>query len=292
MLETITAQVASGSVADFHRTRTLGITVDATSDTTSVLDAVARNLAARTPYLVTFVNPSSCAVATSRPGYADRLAAFDAVLPDGSGLSLAVRLIHRIPAARISFDTTSLAPKLLGLAEQLGHTVALVGGEPGSADQAMQRLADAFPMLRLTGAFHGYGDTELRTQQLVELDPDIVICGMGSDHQEKMLLALKSAGWTGCGFTCGGYLDQLNDGMDYYPGWIDRLNLRWAYRLAKEPRRLWRRYLLDYPPFVMAVVLAACQMSLRRTVDRFTKIRPSQSVELPSRDAIGTGAIP
>lgn len=292
MLDIITAQTASGSVSGLRRTRTLGLPVDATFDTTGVLDAVARNLAARTPYLVTFVNPSSCAVATSRPGYADRLAAFDAVLPDGSGLSLAVRLIHHIPAARISFDTTSLAPKLLGLAEQYGYTVALVGGEPGSAEQAMQRLADAFPMLRFVGAFHGYGDTDVRTRTLVALDPDIVICGMGSDHQEKMLLALKGAGWTGCGFTCGGYLDQLNGGMDYYPAWIDRLNLRWAYRLAKEPRRLWRRYLLDYPPFVMAVVLAACQMSLRRRSDRLTEIRPSQSIELPSRDAIGTGAIP
>ena len=79
---------------------------------------------------------------------------------------------------------------------------------------------------------------------------------MGVPLQERFLLQLTDAGWNGVGITCGGFLDQLSQGVQYYPGWINSLNLRWAYRLMREPGRLWRRYLLDYPKFGIAVCKA------------------------------------
>lgn len=97
----------------------------------------------------------------------------------------------------------------------------------------------------------GFGDWSEKVERILELRPEIVICGMGGVAQEKFMLSLADAGWRGCGFTCGGYLDQLGAGLRYYPGWVDRTNLRWAYRLAREPRRLWRRYLVDYQSFVL-----------------------------------------
>ena len=73
---------------------------------------------------------------------------------------------------------------------------------------------------------------------------------MGAPRQEQFLINLKNAGWTGIGFTCGGFFDQIVDRVDYYPGWVDKMNLRFLYRLLKEPRRLWRRYLIDYQVFM------------------------------------------
>jgi N-acetylglucosaminyldiphosphoundecaprenol N-acetyl-beta-D-mannosaminyltransferase len=72
---------------------------------------------------------------------------------------------------------------------------------------------------------------------------------MGAGVQEQFLLDLVAQGWSGMGFTCGGYLDQLGNGLRYYPQWIDDANLRWAWRLVREPRRLGPRYLIDYPGF-------------------------------------------
>jgi N-acetylglucosaminyldiphosphoundecaprenol N-acetyl-beta-D-mannosaminyltransferase len=178
-------------------------------------------------------------------------------LPDGIGMSLAIRWLHRLRAARISFDMSSLAPEVMGLAEREGYSVVLVGGVPGCTERAASRLTEVFPNLRIVGVFDGYGDTEARAAQIAALDPHIVICGMGAGAQEAMLLALARCGWHGCGFTCGGYFDQLSERAYYYPDWIDRLHLRWAYRFAKEPRRLWRRYLLTYPPFFAALAVEA-----------------------------------
>ncbi|MNN73388.1 UDP-Gal:alpha-D-GlcNAc-diphosphoundecaprenol beta-1,4-galactosyltransferase [compost metagenome] len=79
---------------------------------------------------------------------------------------------------------------------------------------------------------------------------------MGTPRQEDFLIELQESGWLGVGFTCGGYFDQLNsaDGGLYYPGFIDRYNMRWAYRIYKEPKRLWKRYFVDYPVGMLAFV--------------------------------------
>jgi N-acetylglucosaminyldiphosphoundecaprenol N-acetyl-beta-D-mannosaminyltransferase len=79
---------------------------------------------------------------------------------------------------------------------------------------------------------------------------------MGIGRQEQFLLHAASSGWTGWGFTCGGYLDQLAGGIDYYPRWVDQANLRFLYRLYREPRRLWRRYCLEYGEFAVRVSAA------------------------------------
>jgi exopolysaccharide biosynthesis WecB/TagA/CpsF family protein len=242
--------------AKLRRRMTLGVPTDSVSKLSHVVDLVAASLAERNLLLVTFVNPSSRAVARRQAEYADQLSTFDAVLPDGSGMCTAMRWLHGRPALRVSFDTTSLAPEVLGLAERHGYTVALAGGVPGRAEAAGMRFKQVFPQLRLVGTFDGYSAVDGQVQAIAGLNPDIVICGMSPGRQEGLLLALARAGWKGCGFTCGGYFDQLGAGFDYYPSWIDRTNLRWAYRLAKEPRRLWRRYVYTYPPFVLALCRA------------------------------------
>lgn len=237
-----------------RRTETLGIPVHALASDRDVaadaaLDAIT---AARQPtVLVTFANPGTAVSARHSASLRQNLGQFDLVLPDGIGMSLAVRWRHGCQASRVSFDTTSLAPRLFEHARRNRLSIALVGGRRGVAEVARKRIASQFPGIQIIGAFEGYGDAAATIRALCELDPRIVICGMGGGHQERFLLQLAHSGWSGLGFTCGGYLDQLRSGMTYYPRWIDAANLRWAYRLAREPRRLWRRYVIDYSRFAL-----------------------------------------
>jgi N-acetylglucosaminyldiphosphoundecaprenol N-acetyl-beta-D-mannosaminyltransferase len=232
------------------RTETVGLTVDGVPDIQYVCAIIESHLSRHRRLLITFVNPASVAVARTQPTYQTNLGSFDLVLPDGWAMSTAIRLVHWIRANRISFDATSLAPHVLTIAERRGASVALIGGLPGCTSQAALRLREVHPKIRIVRCYDGYGDTKQKAVELAELQPDIVICGMGAGAQEMLLLDLAKQGWNGCGFTCGGYFDQLLHSYEYYPKWIDASNLRWAYRLSKEPRRLWRRYLLDYPVFV------------------------------------------
>jgi N-acetylglucosaminyldiphosphoundecaprenol N-acetyl-beta-D-mannosaminyltransferase len=89
--------------------------------------------------------------------------------------------------------------------------------------------------------------------EIVKLDPDFLVIGMGTPLQESFLSNIKSLGWGGVGFTCGGFIHQTASGLNYYPKWINKLNLRWLYRIWDEPRLL-TRYLIQYPRFVVLFI--------------------------------------
>jgi beta-1,4-glucosyltransferase len=71
--------------------------------------------------------------------------------------------------------------------------------------------------------------------------PDLLLVGLGAGLQEQVLLEGADAMTRGYAMTCGGFLDQVLQ-PGYYPSWAYPLRLNWLVRLAREPRRLWRRY--------------------------------------------------
>jgi N-acetylglucosaminyldiphosphoundecaprenol N-acetyl-beta-D-mannosaminyltransferase len=120
----------------------------------------------------------------------------------------------------------------------------------------------AFPNIDYRGWRDGYQDQAAIRATIMQAAPDVVLCGMGVPHQERFLLALKQAGYKGIMISCGGFIDQLVQAENYYPDWIDRLELRWAWRIYREPRRLWRRYFIAYWPFIFATAPALARRRL------------------------------
>ena len=207
------------------------------------------------PVLTTFINPLAFHMAQQDKGYAGSLAHFDLVLPDGIGIVLGLRLIGDLCTERLSFDSTSLALPVLRRAGLEGRSVMLIGGIPGVCLRAKERLTEAIPSLRISGFMDGFRSFQEYEAEVSRARPDIIICGMGAPRQEELLLKLKEVrAWNGLGFTCGGYLDQLQQGLHYYPAAVDKLDLRWLYRLVKEPRRLLRRYTLEYRVYWSALM--------------------------------------
>lgn len=153
---------------------------------------------------------------------------------------------------------TSLAPIIFSLSEEEEKSIYLVGTEQQHLENAVKKIRYSYPGIRVAGMHHGYfADEEMREsclQQIVGLQPDIVIVGMGAILQEKFLIDLCSRDWKGLGFTCGGFFHQTaKSGVKYYPGWIDKLNLRWIYRIYDEPNLI-KRYLFKYPIFAILFI--------------------------------------
>lgn len=207
----------------------------------------------QTAMLVTFVNPLACKLAKLHSDYTDLLAAFDRVACDGIGMIKAAHASGLDGLKREAFDFTSKADEVFRWALANGASIGLVGGKPGVALEAGRLLREKYPGLAIDGCYSGYGqDPEDALVAFTSVGTDVVICGMGAPLQERFLVRLTARNWHGAGFTCGGFFDQLRDKEDYYPAWVDRRNLRFLYRLAKEPRRLWRRYLVEYLVFLRA----------------------------------------
>jgi N-acetylglucosaminyldiphosphoundecaprenol N-acetyl-beta-D-mannosaminyltransferase len=245
-------QVVAAPKRSIRTVRVVGVRVDAIDSIGMLLESLIFAIEHRRALLMTFANPATAVLAAKNDGFSRALEEFDVVAPDGMGMVLAMQMLHPalVPAQRISFDNTSLAPLVFKMAVDRGINIVLSGGASGVAEAARERLMQAYPGLHIDVAFDGYREMEKTVSEITKLAPGIVIAGMGAPNQEQFLLKLVKNGWVGLGFTCGGYLDQLAlKGTQYYPWWVDRYNFRWVYRLIMEPRRLWRRYLFDYTKF-------------------------------------------
>ncbi len=208
-------------------------------------------------HFISFVNPQSWAMALRQPDYLEGLKQITMVLPDGGSVAYVCRLITRLECQRVSFDMSSLAGPFFETLCRDNAGVMLVGGKPGVTEQVSEKLRQRYRGLPVVGCDDGYGALDVKVANIMRVNPRVVIIGMGVPYQEKALLALRQAGFTGIAITCGGFFDQYLQSETYYPAWVDRLNLRFAYRIYMEPARLWRRYFIDYQVFIWRALLGA-----------------------------------
>ena len=192
----------------------------------------------------TFLNPVSYLYALKNKSL---FASFDGIFADGSILVSAIRLLYRRKVTRRSFDMTSLAPVLLKYAEEKHKSVYIVASKQEQVERAVRIFKDRYPGLIVIGYRNGYFSSEeeqrLEAEYITKVNPDFLIVGMGALMQERFLLKVKETGYNGIGFTCGGFIHQTaKDEIEYYPAWADRMNLRFVYRMYKEPHTR-KRYL-------------------------------------------------
>lgn len=186
--------------------------------------------------IYTFLNPVSYLTALENRPLFEK---FDGIFADGSLLVSAIRLLYAKRVTRRSFDMTSLAPELLNHLIENHKTLYIVASGQEQVECAAKIFREQYPELRIAGFRNGYfsSDAEMdrEVSHIVALNPDFLIVGMGALMQEKFLLKVKEMGYQGIGFTCGGFIHQTaKNQIHYYPAWIDKMNLRFVYRMYKE----------------------------------------------------------
>lgn len=194
--------------------------------------------------IYTFLNPVSYLDALKN---IELFSEFDGIFADGSLLVTAIRLLYGQRVTRRSFDMTSVAPELLGYAQKNNKTIFIVASKQEQVERAVEIFNNRYPGINIMGYRNGFFNSEKEqddvAKRIVEVNPDFLIVGMGAIMQERFLLKVKKAGYKGVGFTCGGFIHQTSkDQIDYYPAWVDKYNVRFLYRMYKEPHTR-KRYL-------------------------------------------------
>jgi len=219
-------------------------------DISTLMACVEKRLHDNEQMLVTFVNPHSFHLVSTVDDFQSLLEMHDFVMPDGIGIVWAARCLGHPGYSRMSFDMTSLAPTVFAYCAQQKIPVAFIGGRPGVVERAVSPLLQRFD-LKVGFVADGYQvDWDGVYERLEESGSRVLVCGMGAPLQERFISGLKERKCPVVAFTCGGFMDQLNPELKYYPRWVDRCNLRFLYRLIREPVRLSRRYLVEYQPFL------------------------------------------
>ena len=195
--------------------------------------------------IYTYLNPVSYLTALKEKVLFDQM---DGIFADGSLLAGAIRLVYGKRVTRRSFDMTSMAPEVLTYANEHGMSVCVIATRQEMLEKTISIFASQYPNIVWTGCRNGYFATRMEMEEearkIAKSDPDYLIVGMGIKMQERFLLMCKQAGYKGIGFTCGGFIHQTSkDKIDYYPAWVDKINLRFLYRMWKEPHTR-KRYLM------------------------------------------------
>lgn len=193
----------------------------------------------------TYLNPVSYLTALDNKELFEQM---DGIFADGGLLVKAIKMLYGKQVTRRSFDMTSMAPELFAYVEEHGKTIYIVASKQEQVEKAVEIFRERYPKVQFAGYRNGYFSSEeemdKEARYIMELSPDFLIVGMGAVMQEKFLLKVKNAGYQGIGFTCGGFIHQTSKNeIDYYPAWVDKTNLRFVYRMWKEPHTR-KRYLM------------------------------------------------
>jgi N-acetylglucosaminyldiphosphoundecaprenol N-acetyl-beta-D-mannosaminyltransferase len=189
------------------------------------------------------------------PRLGSSLAAADLNLPDGAP----VAWLGRPAGVRSVVYGPSLTVSVMEKGVSTGLRHYLYGGAPGVAEQMCAVLEARVPGVKVAGT-ECPPYRELDQAELAELGAridrsgaDIVWIGLGTPKQDYLVheLAPHTAATL---VPVGSAFDFISGNVAQAPEWMHGTGLEWAYRLAREPRRLWRRYLIGGPRFVTAVL--------------------------------------
>jgi exopolysaccharide biosynthesis WecB/TagA/CpsF family protein len=178
----------------------------------------------------------------------------DLILPDGQPIKWAMNYFYDA-----GLDDRVYGPELtmrvLEKANALQLSVFLYGGSTATVLQRFEQFINAtYPDVIIAGTHREevFGEVTLSNKYLSKLQPHIVLVGLGCPHQEKWItdnLEQVSGVFIGVGAAFSFYAGETK----IAPAWMQKRGLEWFFRLASEPRRLWKRYLYTNTYFIYLV---------------------------------------
>jgi N-acetylglucosaminyldiphosphoundecaprenol N-acetyl-beta-D-mannosaminyltransferase len=176
---------------------------------------------------------------------------------DGEGVRLGARLLGENIPERIT-----LSDYIYDIAEsavEYDLKLFFLGSTSSVAERAAKKLKELYPALQISGYHHGFF-SELENNSVIRTinacQPDILILGMGVPLQEAWTKENFSKLNVNLIWMGGGFLDTVSGEKKQCPRWLGNIGLEWFFRLLQEPRRLWKRYLIGNPLFLLRIIHA------------------------------------
>jgi N-acetylglucosaminyldiphosphoundecaprenol N-acetyl-beta-D-mannosaminyltransferase len=198
-------------------------------------------------------------LAAKNRSFAQALNGASLCLPDGISVVWAARLLGRHIPERVPGG--EFMERMCALCAEHGLTVYFLGGLPGAAEGAAQALTARYPGLQVVGTdcppvgFEANEEmSEAVRQRIIAARPDLLCVAFGAPKQEIWMLDECPTLPIGAALSVGAALDTQAGLRRRAPAWTHNIGAEWLYRLAMEPRRLWRRYLLGNLEFVGIVL--------------------------------------
>ena len=248
-----------------ERVRVLGCEIDRL-DMDEVVARCERSIDTRTPTQHMAVNAAKVVAMHDDEHLRQIVNRCELVTADGQSVVWASRLLGTPLPSRVT--GIDLMHELFGLAERKRYRVYVLGARREVLDRALDRLRELHPGLAIAGYRDGYF-TEQEEEaevaaQIRQARADMLFVAMSSPNKEYFLARWGAELDVPFSMGVGGAIDVLAGVTRRAPGFSQRMGLEWAFRLAQEPRRLFRRYLVTNSRFVLLTLRQAAQRGLGR----------------------------
>jgi exopolysaccharide biosynthesis WecB/TagA/CpsF family protein len=191
--------------------------------------------------------------------YRYRLNQFDLVCPDGQPVRWALNLLYKTQMQDRVYGPT-LTLKICQAAAETGVSIFLYGSKPEVLKQLQTHLKRQFPNLKIAGAisppFRPLSAEEEQgyLEEIRQSQAGILFVGLGCPRQEHW--AYEHRHQLNCAILCVGAAFDFHAGnIPQAPPWMQRGGLEWLFRLFQEPLRLWKRYVLLNPLYLILLFL-------------------------------------
>jgi exopolysaccharide biosynthesis WecB/TagA/CpsF family protein len=234
----------------------------------NALDWISRRVRSRQKTLLNFVNAHCLNTSCKNAAYRRVLRQSHRLLPDGSGVKLALRF--QGIALQENLNGTDLFPHLCRKAAEQGLSLYLLGAGPGVAAQAAGNMLKRYPHLKIAGTRDGFFSAAEEDEVIATINrsgADILLVAMGVPRQELWLARHLDKLDTAVNMGVGGLFDFYSERISRAPLWLRKSGMEWVWRLLQEPGRMWRRYIIGNPEFVMRAWLDARYIRRQRRPD-------------------------
>jgi N-acetylglucosaminyldiphosphoundecaprenol N-acetyl-beta-D-mannosaminyltransferase len=173
---------------------------------------------------------------------------------DGQSIVWASKLLGSPLPERVA--GADLMQRLLAHAEERGYGVYFLGAKEEVVRACVEKAQTLYPALKIVGYRNGYfspAEERLIVEAIRDARPQILFLGFGSPTKEYFMSRNHEEMCVPFVMGVGGTFDVFAGLVRRAPLWMQRLGLEWFYRLAQEPRRMWKRYLVGNSQFIALI---------------------------------------
>lgn len=181
------------------------------------------------------------------------------ILADGKPL-LWISKWYKTPIKE-KISGSDLFPLLCEMAAKKGYSMFFLGAAEGVAAKAAENLKKKYNGLEIVGTYsppYGFEKDEIESEKIIDMvkeaHPDILILGLGSPKQEKFVYHYCKDLGVPISLGLGASLDFEAGNIRRAPKWMSNHGLEWLYRLIKEPKRMFKRYIIDDCKIVKLII--------------------------------------
>lgn len=193
----------------------------------------------------------------------------DIIQAESSGILFGAKLTGQVLSSKIT--SNEFIYSLAEAWENKNYSIYFLGGPVGQAESAAEKLHKKYPNFKIVGCHRGHL-TDMETVEVIQsinaLKPSVLMVGFGCPIQEEWIAKYKSSLNVSVLWPIGNLTSYISGKVKTAPQWMKDFGLEWLYRLCQEPYRMWKRYIVGNPLFIIRIlwhdVLVVNKKNLRK----------------------------